>query len=320
VLFGPSGRRFWNSFFVPVATWQSQGSVRSLVNLGKRATAVDATDDRAVVLFQDGAFQLVDLADPAQPVVLAEHKRLHDFKEWTGVRILGNRIAIFGDDGVEIIQLTGDGSETVASIDRGAIGGIAAAEPLGDKIVMAGNRGLIVTQADGSAPSQLLRRPLRGLAVVRDTLILSDGESVLISNSSLLSQGRVLSQIRLGRAFGPHRVRAFGDTAVVIGDTGALVLDVRNPEQPRTLSKLHTRQAGSIYDASQVGGRIFLLGDRGLLVLDEKGQAIREGIDVKPRDRVTAMGRHLVSVGEEQLQVVDATPLRLTTVAAAPGQ
>ena len=42
VLFGPSGRRYWSSFCVPVATWQSQGTVRSLVNLGKKATAVDA--------------------------------------------------------------------------------------------------------------------------------------------------------------------------------------------------------------------------------------------------------------------------------------
>lgn len=318
VLFGPSGGRFWGSFFVPVATWQSQGTVRSLVNLGKRSTAVDASGDRAVVLFQDGDFQLVDLADPAKPVVLAQHKRDRDFKEWSGVRIIGNRIAIFGDDGVEIVQFTADGSETITSLDRGAIGGVVAVQPLGDQILMAGNRGLIATKADGSAPTRLLRRPLLGLAVVGDTLILSDGTSVMISTAGMLKQGRVLSQLQLGNTFGPKRVRAFGDTAVVIGDSGALVLDLTNPEKPRTLSKLHKRQTGLIYDASEVGGRIFLLGERGLLVLDDKGRAVSEGVDVKARARVTAMGRHIVSIGEEQLQVVDATPFRLTTGVAAP--
>lgn len=318
VLFGPSGRRYWSAFFVPVARWQSQGSVRSLVSLSKTATAVDATSDRSVVVFEDGDFQLVDLADPAKPAVLASHTRTRDFKTWSGVKIIGGRIAIFGEDGMELVGFTGGGTETLASLDRGAIGSIVAVEPMGDRIALAGNRGLIVTEGDGGSPQILLRRAVRGMSIVRDTLILSDGESVMLSTPALLKQGRVLSQLRLGRDFGPGRVRAFGNTAVVIGSTGVLVLDMTNTAKPRVISKIHNRHTGPIQDAGSVGGRIFLLGDRGLVVLDEKGRAVAESVDVEPRARLAAMGRHVVSVGEQQLQVVDATPFRVGSAAAAP--
>jgi hypothetical protein len=271
-----------------------------------------------VVVFEDGDFQLIDLADPAKPVVLAAHQRARDFKTWNGARILDHHIAIFGDDGLELVSFTSQGTQTVSALDRGVIGSVVAVEPLGDSLLLAGSRGLILTQADGSNPVSLLRRAVRGLAVVRDTLILSDGESVMLSNPALLRQGRVLSQLRLGRDFGPGRVRAFGDTAVVIGATGTLVLDLSDTEKPRVISKIHNRQTGPVYDASQVGGRIFLLGDRGLLVLDESGRAVREAVDVGPRERLVAMGRHLVSIGADQLQVVDATPFALRRGLAAP--
>ncbi|MCZ6783340.1 MAG: hypothetical protein O7G30_08525 [Proteobacteria bacterium] len=317
VLFGPTARRYWSTFFVPVATWQTRDAVRAVVQLAKTVTAVDAVGDRALVLFEDGDFQLLELSDPSQPVVLAEHQRAKDFKRWSGIRALGGQIAIFGEDGLELVRFTPEGTETVLSLERGEIGSVLAAEPMGDGYLLASNRGLILTQKEGTAPVRMLRRRITGLAVVGDTLIFSDGESVLLSSLSLLRENRVLAQLRLGRDFGPGRIRAFGSTAVVIGQTGVLVVDMANPRKPRVLTQLHARNIGPIQDAIHVGGRIFLLGDRGLQVLDPSGRKVINSIDVATRTRIAPMGRHLVAIGQQDLQVVDSTPF---TAASFPAR
>jgi hypothetical protein len=316
ILFAPSGRRYWDSFFVPVATWQSKAAVRSRLTLAKKVGAVDAVGDRAVVLFQDGDFQLIELADPSAPVVLAEHHRPRDFKQWSGVRALGDRIAIFGDDGLEVIRFTKQGSETLTALQRGDIGSVVAIEPFGEGILMAGNRGLMSAQADGSNPMRLLRRSLRGFAVAGDTLIFSDAKSVFLSSIPLLRENRVLAQLRVGPEFGPGRIRVFGNTVVVLGETGVLVLDTTDPRKPRVVSQLRSQHIGKIEDASQVKGRIFLLGDRGLQLLDEQHRRVVDSIDVETRNRIATMGRHMVAIGTQDLQVVDATPFTARSLPA----
>ncbi len=308
VVFGPGGKGYWGEFFVPVATWQSSGALRGVLDLSKRVTAVDAVADRAVVLYQDGDFQLIELADPAAPVVLAQHQRERDLKQWDGVRALGDRIALFGEDGLELVRFTPAGSETVVALERGSVGTVREVQRLGDGLVLGTKRGIIVTGPDGSEPTRLLRRDVRGLAVVGDALLFSDGESVLVSSDALLKQGRVMAQLRLGRSFGPGRIRAFGSVAVVVADGGVLVLDLRNAAKPRVVSQLYSLKIGEIHDAAMVGGRIYLLGERGLHVLSGSGASVSEALDVGPRERVAVMGRHLVTIGREQLQVVDGTP------------
>ena len=142
-----------------------------------------------------------------------------------------------------------------------------------------------------------------------DTLVFTDGEAVFISNLRLLRENRVIAQMRLGKTFGPERVRILDSTAIVMGKAGGtLILDLANPEKPRVVSTLHPRASGKIRDAVRVDGRIFLLGARGVQLLDPTARQIVEAIDVEPRERVARTGRHLVLVGDEKVQVLDALP------------
>ena len=100
-------------------------------------------------------------------------------------------------------------------------------------------------------------------------------------------------------------------------DVGALRLDIGDPAAPRLASRLEASEVGVLRDAAIASGRIFLLGERGLQLMDPEATRISQSIDVARMSRVAAMGRHLVSVGEQRLQVVDATPLTARAVPAA---
>ena len=139
ILFGKSGPAYWASFFVPVARWASNEAVRPPLSLpGEEAVvAVDAAGDRAVVLYEDGRFDLVELSDPLKPAVLATYRRPRDFKKYSDVRIVGNRIAIFGEDGFELVEFTSEGPTAVISRDRADIGSVLAFTPFQDGYVVA---------------------------------------------------------------------------------------------------------------------------------------------------------------------------------------
>ena len=70
ILFGPRTGPYWDSFFVPVASWSTQLSLRPPLTLDKPAVAVEVVGSRAFVLFADGDFHVYELGDPAQPVLL----------------------------------------------------------------------------------------------------------------------------------------------------------------------------------------------------------------------------------------------------------
>ena len=141
-----------------------------------------------------------------------------------------------------------------------------------------------------------------------DDLVLTDGETVYVTSIDLIKQKRVKTQLKLGKTFGPGRVRAEGRSAVIIGKDGMLAIDLRDARKPKVTAKIHNHRIGRILDATYVGSRIFLIGDHGLLVMDPTATDIVETVDLEPRMRVATMGRHVVSVGEGQLQVMDATP------------
>jgi hypothetical protein len=60
------------------------------------------------------------------------------------------------------------------------------------------------------------------------------------------------------------------------------------------------------------------VGERGLQVLNPQLTRVEETIDVGDRNRVSTMGRHLVTADANGLQVVDATPWAEVGVPAAP--
>lgn len=318
VVFSPASPKYWEEFFVPIARWRNDRTIRPPVDLGRPVVDLDGAGERVVVLYEDGDFDLFGLADPTEPVRLASYQRGEDYKKWSGVRILGDRIAIFGEEGLELVRFTSEGPVAEKTWNRGEIGRILSLAPLGDELVIVGARGMQLLDPATGTVRRVMRRVLLSVATTGETLVFVDGESIYLSTLELLAENRVLAQMKLGRTFGPDNVRVLDRAAIVTGPGGALVIDLRNPEDPRALAKLAPRDIGAVADATRIRGRIFLVGDRGLEVLDRSLARVEEIIDVGERKRVTVMGRHLVAVDGTGLQVVDATPWADASMPAAP--
>ncbi|MEZ4218934.1 MAG: hypothetical protein R3E88_20885 [Myxococcota bacterium] len=318
VLFGSAGPRFWDEFFLPLATWSSRAAVRAPIDMGARAAAVDARGDRAVALFEDGSFEVVLLADPAEPVSLARYDRKASFEHFEGVALLGDRVAIFGEDGLEVVALAGAEPRATTRWSRGDIGSLTSLEPMGEQVWLGGAKGLLVAPASfASPPRRVLRQAILAIAHTGDLLLAADEDMLLVSTPELLAQGRVLSQLRLGRDFATERIRAFGHTVFVAGKGGVLVLDASDARAPRAIARLLPKRVGSVTDVARVGSRVFLAGDRGVQVLAPTLDRVVDVLDTQAVERVAMLGRHVVGVGGSRLQVVDGLPFAVAPSAAA---
>ncbi|MEM9176308.1 MAG: hypothetical protein AAGC67_13860, partial [Myxococcota bacterium] len=256
----------------------------------------------------DGDFELLGLADPTQPIQLAHYARSEDYKKWTGIRSVGGRIAIFGEEGLEFVRFTAKGPVAERTFERGEIGRVLSIAPVGNRMVIAGAQGLQVLDPGTGEMRRVMRRIVKSIDALDETLVFVDGESVYLSTLELLAENRVIAQLKLGKTFGPDNVRVLDRAAVVTGPGGALVVDLANPQKPKAVAKLSSRQIGEVVDATRVRGRTFLVGERGLQLLTRRLDRVEETIDVGERDRVSAMGRHLVTSSAAGIQVVDATP------------
>lgn len=317
VLFSGAAKRYWEEFFVPVARWRNDRAVRPPVTLARPVIDVDGVGDRAAVLYEDGDFELIGLADPTEPVTLGRYTRSEDYKKWSGVRVLGGRIAIFGEEGLELVRFTERGAVAERTWERGEIGRVLDIAPVGDQLVIVGAKGMQLLDPSDGAIRRVMRRVLMSIASAGETLVFVDGESIYLSNLELLGQNRVIAQLKLGRTFGPKNVRVLDDAAIVTGPGGALVIDIRDPKKPKAVAKLASREIGEVLDAARVRGRTFLVGERGMQLLSRRLDRVEETIDVGPRHRVSVMGRHLVAAGEGGIQVVDTTPWARGPVPAA---
>ncbi|MFI5217439.1 MAG: hypothetical protein ACHQ3O_12940, partial [Candidatus Limnocylindria bacterium] len=318
VLFGVGTQNYWASFFVPVATWDTSAAVRAARGLEKPVASVAVSEARAIVLFTDGDLEMFDLGDPQQPVPLGAYRHKRDLTRWSGLQVAGDRIALFGPDGIEVLALQAGRFAPVLALDRGTVGSIIAVESLGRDWVAAGNRGLVLIGEGKARPEPLLEREVRGLARIADRLLFTDGTSLFVSTVPLLRERRVESELRLGRGFGPGPLRVDGDRVIVIAQRGVAVADLSVPGAPRLESRVETAEAGEIRDAARIAGRLFLLGDRGLQLTDARGSRVVDSACVVARMRVAPAGRHLVMIGEKTLQVVDATPFLAGPGLAAP--
>jgi hypothetical protein len=316
ILFAAGATRYWTQFFVPVATWQTRDAARSTNPLQKPAVAMDAVDGRAVVLFGDGSFQIFDLADPVKPALVADYRRPRDLSRFEGVAAFGDRIAVFGQDGLELVRLGAEGVTREQVYSRTAIGSPLVVVDLGSGLMLAGNRGLQWLENGAKAPRVLVPTPIRGLARAGSFLLFTDGVELYSATLQQLQAGRVATDLNLGRGFDPARIRVYGTRALVMGARGVLCFDVSDPTRPALRSRIEMNEVGEVRDAAFLGGRIFLLGERGLQVLDAAGERVEESVDVDPRQLLDAGGRHLVLVGESSLQVVDATPFVASATAA----
>ena len=318
VLFGPGSQPYWSSFFVPATRWSSQLAVRAPRELVKPVVAVDANATHAFVLFGDGDFQVYELGDPELPMLAGEYRRPRDLARWTDLRVFGDEVVLFGEDGVEVVQLGAEGPRRVRVWERNQTGTVVALERVPGGLVTAGKRGLLFLSAATGEVERLLDREILGLDRVGDRLVLSDGTSLYVSTLPLLRQQRVEGELRLGSGFGPGRIRVRGRTAVVLGERGLVRVSLAAPAEPRLLSRIENSEVGTVRDATLVRGRLFLLGDRGLQVADVHGERVADAAPVTARARLDAVGRHLVVVGEKTLQLVDTTPFLLEAGSAAP--
>jgi hypothetical protein len=315
ILFGVGTTGYWSDFFVPVATWNTRVAARQPRAFPKPPAAVEVTGSRAVVGFGDGDFQIFDLSDPASPALLVHYRRKRDLSQFDGVADLGNKIVVYGRDGIEVVQLEAGGPRRTKVWGREDVGSVNSVVDVGEVLLAAGNRGLLALEHGGVRV--LLDRPLHGLARSGERLLFTDGAALYAATLATLQAGRVEGQLRLGRTFAAHRVRTSGSSAVVLGERGMVWVDLANPGRPRLQSRIDTLQAGNLEDAAVLGGRLFLLGARGLQVSDRTGKRLMESVDVEAHRRLGISGRHVVMVGEKNLQVVDATPF-VAGAAASP--
>lgn len=308
VLFGQKASRYWSEFFVPVASWRNDTTVRPPIALQRPVIDVDGFGDRAAVLYEDGDFELLGLADPTRPITLASYSRHEDYKKWSGIRAMDGRIAIYGEEGLEFVRFTAKGPVAERTWNRGEIGRVLSIAPVGEQMVIAGAKGLQVLDPTTGEMRRVMRRIVKSIDALGETLVFVDGESVYLSTLALLAESRVIAQLKLGKTFGPNNVRVLDRAAVVTGPGGALVVDLANPRKPRAIAKLTSREVGEVVDASRVRGRTFLVGERGLQLLTRGLDRVEETIDVGARDRVSVMGRHLITASAAGIQVVDSTP------------
>ena len=318
VLFSAAAPRYWAEFFVPLARWNNDRAIRPALALGRPVVDVEGFGDRSVVLYEDGDVDLFDLADPEKPVKLVGYERGEDYKKWTGLRVIGDRVAIFGEEGLELIRFEQGRPVRERTWSRGEIGRVLGLAAVGHELVIVGAKGMQVIDLEAGTIRRAMRRVLQGIGAAGQALIFADGESIYVSNLELLVDERVIAQLKLGRTFGPNHVRVIGRTAIVTGPGGALVIDVAVADKPRVVGKLFSREIGEVFDATRIDGRIYLVGQRGLQVLSRNLDAVEETVDVGARMRVSAMGRHLVTADGAGLQVVDVSPWAARSLPAAP--
>jgi len=274
----------------------------------KSGVAVEMIDHRAAVLFEDGSFDLVDLSDPAEPQVISRYVRPRDLTRWEGVRSINGRIAIFGGDGFELVELTAGGPKRILSLDRATIGSIVAVESTGDGILLAGSRGLMLLESGSNQPQQLVDQAVLGAAMHGGRVYFVVGSSLFTSSLPMLMRKKAENELRISSGFGPGRIRVWGTTLVVMGDEDVLLVDVSRPMAPRIRSRITRVDRGEIRDAIVLRGRLYLLSDRGLLVSNVADAHTIDMVGLEALNRMSFAGRHLVMVGGTSLQVVDTTP------------
>jgi len=318
ILFGAAGDLYWEAFYVPLASWNTQVAVREPIAFEKPVVGVDVSDHLAVASFEDGGFQIIDLSDPSVPQVVAQYSRPRDLAKWNGARFVDGRVVTFGQEGIEIVGLDSGTPKLLRAVGPSKIGSIVDVEQVGAGLLVAGSHGLLLVKGGVAEPQQLIELDVRGAAMQGDRVYFTDGSSLFVSSLPLLLNQKAEGELRIGTGFNANRVRVWGRYAIVIGEGGVLLVDVSNPRKPELRSRISTAAAGETHDALVAWGRLFLLGSRGLQVTDASGRNVGDAADVSARMRVSAAGRHLVMVGESGLQVVDATPFVVPQSLAAP--
>lgn len=315
VLYSPGARDFWRDFFVPVALWPNGRAVAPPLALYASPVAVDLEGSRAALLFADGSFEVHDVADAGEPVLLARYRRPRDLANFDGIQLHAGRVVIHGPGGVEVVSLGPDGAKRELQLGRETVGAVRGVEFLGDSIVAASSLGLLRIQADAE-PRVWMKGSMSGVARQGTYLLFGDETRIFSARAEDLDASRVAGSLRIPRGLDAVEFRTEGTRLAVLGRRGVLWVDVQDPTRLRLSARAELRDVGHVSDAADIGGRLLVLGERGLQILDEDGPRLVESLDVQARGRLSIWGRHAALVGDGQLQVVDLTPF-LASIRAA---
>lgn len=307
VLYSPGARAYWEDFFVPVASWHTRRAIRAPLQLGALPVSVDLEGSRAAVLFGDGSFEIHDIGDPASPSRIGQYRRPRDLASFHGIQLRGQRVVVYGADGIEVLMLGPDGATRELQIGREVLGAVRGVEFLEDSAVAATTRGLLEISREGGL-RVWMEGPMRGVVRRGDYLIFGDETRLLSARPEKLAEGRVEGSLELPRGLEVEEFRAEGARLVLLGRRGVLWVDVEDPARPRLAARIDARESGRVSDAADFGNRLLLLGDRGLQVADAADERLAESLDVRARRRFSIWGRHAALVGDGLLQVVDLTP------------
>ena len=306
-LFTGGAAAYWSHFFVPVATWPTQAARRAALPLRAGVVSVAAALDRAVTLEADGSFREIDLADPDAPRGVAEYKRPAGLARFGGLRVLPDHVIVYGEDGVEIVA-RGANPRRLRALGREQVGAVVAVEIAGGQLLMAGTRGLLRTPVSGGPVESLVPKPLRGVGLVGSTLYVLDDRMLYAAPLADARAERFEKAFEVGRALEPTKLRIANGSGVVLGRKGLICLDLSRAGAVGQLARLDAKELGQISDAAIVGSRLFAVGERGLQVFDARSGRLLDSVDVAGRFAIDAAGRHVVVIGADKLQVVDATP------------
>ena len=305
---------------LPIVSWPTQVARRSDWNAGGGLAGVAAGVGRAVALSPNGSFRELDLSDPTAPRVVATYQRPTGIASFSGVRRVGNRVVLFGEDGLEVVARQGGAYRLVFALDRGAAGAVIGVEEVDGNLIAAGTRGLLRTPLAGGPVERLFNRPLRGIARNGDTLLLLDDQWLYTGSAHDPRPTEFARAAELGRGLAPRGIRVGGGIAVVLGARGIACFDVSGGRSVRSLDRPKPDLIGNVTDATVQGGVVFLIGERGLQVLDPFRGRIVDAVDVKGRAALDAAGDHVVAIGGERLEVVDIAPWITRAAPAAPAR
>ena len=307
VLFTASAPAYWSHFFVPVVSWPTQAARRTPLTLHAGVVAVSTQLERAVALFSNGSFREVDLADPDSPRGVVDYARPAGLARFSGVQLLDDRVVVYGEDGIEMIT-RGASARRLRALPRAEIGGVNAVEVAGGQLLIAGSRGLQRTPLAGGPVEALVPKPLHGIGRAGNTLYALDDRMLYAAPVDDPRAERFDSAFEVGRVLEPTRLRIHDGVAVVVGKRAVLCLDVSRPGSVTLLARLNVSDVGRVSDALALGGKLFAVGDRGLQIFDARSGRLLDSVDVEGHLALDASGRHVVVIGSDLLQVVDATP------------
>ncbi len=317
-LFSRSAESYWDRFFVPIASWPTQLARRSAWNAGSGLAGVAADVGRAIALSPNGSFRELDLSDPTAPRVVATYQRPSGIASFSGVQRAGNRVVLFGEDGIEVVVRQGGAYRLVFALDRGVAGSVIGVAEIDGHLVAAGSRGLLRTPLDGGPVERLFDRPLRGIALTGDTLLLLDEQWLYAGSARDPRPAEFVRAAELGRGLEPRGLRVGSGIAVVFGLRGIACFDVSGGRTARALDRPKPDLIGSVADVAVQGGSVFLIGERGLQVLDPFRGRIVDTIDVTGRAALDGVGDHVVAIGGDRLEVVDVAPWIAHAASTAP--